>query len=155
MLDKLEGVPMKNIFSKSVCVLALAMISSLLFADGTAISSEDPSVLSFSNASSSAEASENVINSAYYDFYIPPSNDLPAGSVVKIKSIFLSGFNESYVASKTDSAWADSAFVKLNGVRSNPVNGGTVSSSQYSGGVWDGTMPSGTGVVGTLLKLGG
>ena len=35
---------MKNIFAKSVCVLSLAMISSLLFAEGTAISSEDSRV---------------------------------------------------------------------------------------------------------------
>ena len=143
---------MKNMFAKSVCVLSLAMISSLLFADGTAISSEDSSVFTFSNASSSAAASENVINTAYYDFYIPPSEGLPVGSVVKIKSISLSGFNSSYVAAKSDSAWADSAFVKLNGVRSDPVNGGTVSSSQYSGGDWDGTIASGAGVNGTLLK---
>lgn len=143
---------MKNMFAKSVCVLSLAMMSSLLFADGTAISSEDSSVFTFSNASSSAAASENVINTAYYDFYIPPSEDLPVGSVVKIKSISLSGFNSSYTAAKSDSAWADSAFVKLNGVRSDPVNGGTVSSSQYSGGDWDGTIASGAGVNGTLLK---
>lgn len=143
---------MKNMFAKSVCVLSLAMISSLLFADGTAISSEDSGVFTFSNASGSAAASENVINTAYYDFYIPPSEGLPVGSVVKIKSISLSGFNSSYVAAKSDSAWADSAFVKLNGVRSDPVNGGTVSSSQYSGGVWDETIASGAGVNGTLLK---
>ena len=143
---------MKNMFAKSVCVLSLAMISSLLFADGTAISSEDSSVFTFSNASISAAASENVINTAYYDFYIPPSEGLPVGSVVKIKSISLSGFNSSYVAAKSDSAWADSAFVKLNGVRSDPVNGGTVSSSQYSGGDWDETIASGAGVNGTLLK---
>lgn len=143
---------MKNIFVKSVCVLSLAMISSLLFADGTAISSVDSGVFTFSNASGSAAASENVINTAYYDFYIPPSEGLPVGSVVKIKSISLSGFNSSYTAAKSDSAWADSAFVKLNGVRSDPVNGGTVSSSQYSGGDWDGTIASGAGVNGTLLK---
>lgn len=143
---------MKNMFAKSVCVLSLAMISSLLFADGTAISSEDSSVFTFSNASSSAAASENVINTAYYDFYIPPSEDLPVGSVVKIKSISLSGFNSSYVAAKSDSAWADSAFVKLNGVISDPVNAGSVNSSEYSGGDWTKTIASGSEGVGTLLE---
>ena len=141
-----------NMSIKSVWLLALAMISSSLFADGTAISSEDSSVFTFSNASSSAEASENVINSAYYDFYIPPSENLPAGSVVRIKSISLSGFNSSYTAAKADSTWADSAFVRLNGVRSDPVNGGFVSNSQYSGGAWGEKIASGEGVEGTLLK---
>lgn len=143
---------MMNMSIKSVWLLALAMISSSLFADGTAISSEDSSVFTFSNASSSAEASENVINSAYYDFYIPPSENLPAGSVVRIKSISLSGFNSSYTAAKADSTWADSAFVRLNGVRSDPVNGGSVSNSQYSEGTWGDTIASGEGVEGTLLK---
>lgn len=53
MLDKLEGVPMKYVFGKCVCVLAFALISSLLFAGGIAISFEDSIVLSFSNASNS------------------------------------------------------------------------------------------------------
>ncbi len=136
---------MENTLIK-LCASVMALIVSLAYAD------ESSADITLSNASDIAEASENVINSAYYDFNIPPSEKLPAGSVVRIKSISLSGFNSSYTAAKADSTWADSAFINLNGVRSNPVNGGTVSSSQYSGGVWGETMASGMSVNGTLLK---
>lgn len=136
---------MKNIFTKGVYAVALTLQSSLLYADNSLS-------IKFSNASSDAPASESVINSAYYDFYIPPSGDLPAGSIVKVKSISFSGFNDSYQTSKNEDVWADSAFVRLNGVRSDPVNGGSVSSSQYSGGTWGEKIDSGEGVAGTLLK---
>ena len=135
----------------AICIGALTVMDML--ADG----SESGDALSnksicMTNASNEIPASESVINSAYYDFYIPPSDDLPAGSIVKIKSITLSGFNASYVVDKSNVVWADSAFMKLNGVRSEPVNGGVVSNSQYSGGDWDQKIASGGGVSGTMLR---
>ena len=135
-----------------IFLFSIGAIAAVAEADVLAESPENSSVYIFTNSSGEVPASETVINSAYYDFYIPPSDELPAGSRVKIKSISLSGFNASYVTDKTDTSWADSAFVNLNGVRSDPVNGGSVSSSRYSDGDWGEVIASGSEVNGTLLK---
>jgi len=94
--------------------------------------------IEWSNANTSAPIYSGtdpaVINECHFDFQIPASADLPARSVVKIKSITFASLNtDGKFYREQNNYKSDPGFINLNGVKSDAVNGVTFSSDNYTG----------------------
>lgn len=71
-----------------------------------------------------------AINESNFDFMIPATEDLPAGTVVRINKITFASLNDSFTAWDVDTNKSDPYTVYLNGVRSDVyVFGGIIASN--------------------------
>lgn len=78
------------------------------------------------NIESAAEImADGVINESNFDFCIPADYVLPAGAVVRIKSIRLASLNDTFMVWDATTNRSDPYYIYLNGVRSDAVNNGT------------------------------
>ena len=83
-------------------------------------------VLVWNNSVNSPEIlSGSSVGECQFDFEVPATDDLPAGSTVKIKKIMFASVNESFSpwVNGTTSTSHDPYMIKLNGVNSALVNG--------------------------------
>ena len=67
----------------------------------------------------------DAINESNFDFCIPASYRLPAGTVVRIKEIVLASLNTSFTQWDATTNKSDPYYLYLNGVRSDSVNRGS------------------------------
>jgi len=78
-----------------------------------------------------ASTPEKPLNQSAFSFCIPPSADLPAGSLVQITEIRLASVNQQFSTGRILAGHYDASYVWLNGVRSDGVNGEQVGRGNY------------------------
>lgn len=131
---------MQSIVRKAVrpfmVVLKGIILSLIICATGGAWAMLSPgdTVPGLSNTGTSSDVSSEVYYECHFDFCIPATADLPAGSIVKIKSITLASINNgSFVNYNGTNHNSDPGYINLNGVKSGSVNGVTFSNNNYTG----------------------
>lgn len=112
---------MANIINRITSAAMLAVAFMLCATSAWAVYSPGDTI-EWSNTNTANTVSSTVYNECNFDFCIPATEDLPAGSVVRIKSIKLASLNESFQGFATGKN-SDPYKLKLNGVVSGIING--------------------------------
>ena len=91
-------------------------------------------VIHLANTNSIAEVWNGAaINECNLDFIIPPTDRLPAGSVVRIRKMTFASNNKSFVAWDVSTNKSDPYRIRLNGVNSDAYDfGGTIESNRMT-----------------------